>query len=172
MTITTKRLTLRPFSVRDWKTTYAYTSDPEISRYMPVLHNQTKRGTKHFLKHCEQQWKSGDVQERYDFAILLDGQHIGSVAVTRRGDGQGELGWIISRKYWGHGYATEAAKAVLDFARNTLGMKIISARCDARNTASVRIMEKLGMMLEDDTRTRRYPGSDEDVPELVYILKS
>jgi len=170
MIITTERLTLRPFTMQDLKSTYAYASDPENTRYMLFLPNRTKRETRKFLKRVTGEWKKED-RLCYEFAIVLEGRHVGAVSIqldeTRQ---KGYMGWILHKTYHGRGYATEAAKAVASFARDTLGVKKLTAFCDYRNDASVRVMEKLGMTLASNDGTRRYKGSDEDVQELKYSL--
>jgi len=154
--------------LRDLKTTHAYASDPENTRYMIYLPNRTKRETKQFLKRVTGEWKKED-RLCYEFAITLEGRHIGAVSLhldeTRR---KGYMGWILHKAYQGRGYATEAARAVVSFAWDTLGTKKITAFCDFRNQASVRVMEKLGMTLESSDGTRCYRGSEEAVQELKY----
>ena len=59
-----------------------------------------------------------------------------------------EIGWVFHRAYWGNGYATEAASAVLDCAFGRLGLRRVYASCDVRNVGSWRVMEKLGMSRE------------------------
>jgi len=170
MILKTERLTLRPFTMGDLKTTHAYASDPENTRFMIHLPNKTKRQTRRFLKYTIAKGKKRP-QRCYEFTVILDGKHIGAVSVNLDKSGQeGELGWIIQRAYWGNGYATEAAGAIMTFAREELQVKKLVAHCDHRNSASARVMEKLGMALESDSGTRRYKGSEEDVRELKYAV--
>ena len=170
MTIQTQRLTLRPFTLRDLKTTFAYASDPENTRHMIPLPIEKKRETRQFLRYVITQWKSNE-QECYTLAIDLDGKHIGAVSISLKENGLvGELGWIISKAHWGKGYATEAARAIVEFAQDELGLIKIIARCDYRNAASCRVMEKIGLALESDTGTRRNNNSDKDVQEFLYSM--
>ena len=60
----------------------------------------------------------------------------------------GELGWVLDPAYSGHGYATEAAHAVMHLAFDGLGLHRLTARVDARNPASSRLAERLGMRCE------------------------
>lgn len=83
---------------------------------------------------------------------------------------QGELGWIISKKYQNNGYATEAAKAVVAFAQNNLKLQKLVAQCDFRNAASAKVMQKLGMTLLSDNGTRTYAKRNETAREFTYIL--
>ena len=61
---------------------------------------------------------------------------------------QGELGFILHPDHHGHGYATEACRPFLELAFTAYGMRRIVGRIDARNTASARVLEKLGMRKE------------------------
>ena len=172
MTIKTERLVLRPFEPGDLDTMHAYAGDEANAEYMVYLPNSTKDQTEQFLRSVIAEWeKSEQLRQVYEFAIVLDGRHIGAVSVRLEDCGQkGELGWIIRRDYQGKGFATEAAKAVMDFAFNKLHVKKVFADCDYRNAASIRIMEKIGMTLERDDLLRRYRDSDEDVQGLMYSI--
>lgn len=58
------------------------------------------------------------------------------------------LGYCIKRNFWGNGYATEAAKAVLEYMFNEVGLNRIEASHSVNNKASGRVLEKVGMILE------------------------
>jgi RimJ/RimL family protein N-acetyltransferase len=63
-----------------------------------------------------------------------------------------EIGWVLHPDYQGRGLAAEAAGAVLHFAFETLGPHRVEAQLDARNAASARLCERLGMRLEATLR--------------------
>ena len=83
---------------------------------------------------------------------------------------EAELGWVLHRDYWRRGYVTEAALAVMKFARG-IGVRRIFACCDSKNVASRKTMEKLGMKLvkDDGVRTNRSMGEEVRV-ELTYEI--
>ena len=60
----------------------------------------------------------------------------------------GDFGYVLDRNYWGHGYMTESARAVLNVVFNELKLHRVWATCNAQNRASHRVMEKLGMRRE------------------------
>jgi RimJ/RimL family protein N-acetyltransferase len=62
------------------------------------------------------------------------------------------LGYCLDDAAWGHGYATEAAHAVLRWAFDTLDLNRVQAEADTRNAASARVLEKLGFVLEGTLR--------------------
>ena len=68
----------------------------------------------------------------------------------------------------GKGYATEAAKALMDHAFEVLNAERVQAHCDSRNRASEKIMIKLGMTMVDDTGTRYYPKTGVSSKEYLY----
>jgi RimJ/RimL family protein N-acetyltransferase len=76
-----------------------------------------------------------------------DDRPIGSVGCRRRGHAV-DLGYVLSRNHWRRGYATEAAQAVFKLAAGLEGVYRVWATCDVENTASARVLEKIGMVRE------------------------
>jgi ribosomal-protein-alanine N-acetyltransferase len=90
--------------------------------------------------------------------------------VIHRSHDSGELGYWIGKPYWGRGYATEAAAAVLDFAFGPLALHRVEATHFTRNPASGRVMEKLGMRLEGVFRdAHRKWGRYEDIAQRAIL---
>ena len=168
-TIKTARLLLRPFTMDDLMTTHEYAGDAEHTKYMMFLPNGTIQETERFLLSAITEIHK-DSPEFFEFAVTLDGQHIGAVSIFHESAGTYELGWIFHRGYEGFGYATEAAKAVLDYSVNTLRAHKIIAHCDQRNTASRRVMEKIGLILESSDGKRKNKGAAEESGEYMYSL--
>ena len=168
--IQTQRLTLRPFALSDLHSTYAYASDAGNIRHMIYLPHKTLADTERFLQRAAREWRK-QAPLAYEFALMLGQAHIGGVSVELdESRQQGELGWVIHRDYQSQGYATEAAKAVLGFAFDTLKLPKAVAHCDARNEASYRVMQKIGLLLESTSGVRRYPGSNEVFQEIECAL--
>jgi len=88
---------------------------------------------------------------RYHLAIELRHSHrvIGESAfqwnLNEREKRRGELGYFLEKEFWGHGYATEATRLMIDFAFSTLGASALTAACDPRNRQSERVMQKCGL---------------------------
>ena len=167
----TERLTLRPLDISDVDTVHIYASDPELTRYMIHLPNDTREETMHFLKMVTAEWQK-NMPESYEFAVVLEEKQIGAVSISLNDDRtEGELGWIFNKNYQGKGYAAEAALAVKEFALKDLKVRKLTAHCDYRNQPSFRLMEKIGLTLSNDTGTRTYSRTQETVKELTYSLE-
>ena len=96
---------------------------------------------------------------------------IGEVSLILRHEvaRQGEVGYIFHPDAHGQGYASEAARALLAFGFEVMGLHRIYARCDARNAASERVMQRLGMRKEAHFREHmQVKGSWDE--ELIYAL--
>ena len=82
---------------------------------------------------------------------------------------QGEIGYVLHPDHQGHGYATEAAAVMLRLGFEELDLHRIVGRLDARNTASARVLERLGMRLEAHLRENEFVKG-EWVSELIYAV--
>jgi RimJ/RimL family protein N-acetyltransferase len=85
-----------------------------------------------------------DGGREYPFAIEREGELVGSVGLNREADGLFHFGYWIGQPHWGNGYATEASKALLTFAFDELGERVLNSGHYADNHASGRVMTKLG----------------------------
>lgn len=81
-----------------------------------------------------------------------------------------ELGWWVWKDYWGRGFATEAAEALVVHARDMMGLTRVVAVIDPPNTASVRVAEKLGMHFEGIVSARDTVARRDDIPIAIYAL--
>lgn len=171
MELHTPRLTLRPADIGDLQSTHAYASDLENTRFMMYLPYASLEETARMLRDAEAEWQK-PLPERYEFAILLEGMHIGGITLYMQEDrSEAELGWVLHKEYWRRGYVTEAAQVLISFARE-LGVRRIFACCDSENVASYKTMEKLGMRLvkADGVRTNRSMGETPRT-ELTYEMR-
>jgi RimJ/RimL family protein N-acetyltransferase len=151
--IRTERLTLRPFALRDHADLHAMTSDPEVVRYLywevhtpeetrAALH---KRTTQTALTE-EGQWLVLAIEAEPDGEPRVVGQVVLRWASIQHR--QGELGYTLAAKYQGHGYAREAAQAMLRLGFEGLGLHRIYAACDTRNEPSWGLLTRLGLRRE------------------------
>lgn len=166
--ITTERLTIRPIEIGDINAIHAYAGDPSINMMM-FLPNETLADTKAFVDYSVSQWNLENPEDR-EYVVVLNGQIIGGVNLEHCQDQTYEIGWTIHKDYRNHGYATEAAKALIVYAFAELKANRVQAHCDSRNTASMIVMQKSGMKLIDDQGTRYYPKTNVTSGEYLYAI--
>ncbi|MFN3945641.1 MAG: GNAT family N-acetyltransferase [Allosphingosinicella sp.] len=95
---------------------------------------------------------------------------IGAAGLGRRPTGETELGYWIARPYWGLGYATEAAEALVGYARETLRLPRLGAAHFIDNPASGRVLRKLGFVPTDEIAARFSAGRGGAAACRVYAL--
>jgi RimJ/RimL family protein N-acetyltransferase len=150
-TVATERLLLRPLTAADTDALLAYRSLEDVCRYVPFEPMDADA----IAERLGGIWARTEILAEGDPLVLgvelrATGRVIGDVLLAfhselHRG---GELGWVLDPAHSGHGYATEAAHAVMHLAFDGLGLHRLTARVDARNPASSRLAERLGMRCE------------------------
>jgi RimJ/RimL family protein N-acetyltransferase len=150
---TTARLTLRPRTLADLDACLAMDRDPLVTEFIhgpwadPVAHRAfVEARIRHVYPAGMGYW-----------SIFASARFIGWILLTPL-DLQGpdvEIGWRLVRAAWGRGYATEAARPVLDYALHALGLRRIIADVDPINTRSISVARKLRLIPE---RTVLYGG--------------
>jgi RimJ/RimL family protein N-acetyltransferase len=145
--LVTERLYLRPFEESDLDELSAMYSDPEVRRYLSsgILNREEskvrlRRMIDHWQLHSYGIW-----------AVFLkeDGRFVGRCGVAYQHDcGAPELAYAFVRSSWGKGYATEAARAAVEYAFKEIKLPRIIALAVAENLGSRNVMRKLGMTFE------------------------
>ena len=146
----TERLTLRPFVEDDFDAMYSMQSNPEVARW---LYNEPRSaqevrdlltrkiaGTR---LEAEDDWASAAAVERASGAVVGD-LALHWVSKEHR---TMEIGFVFDPRQQGRGFATEGARALVDWAFSDGGFHRVIGRTEARNVASARVLEKLGMRL-------------------------
>ena len=141
MVIETQRLLIRPFDPADWEDLHEYLSDGQVVRYEPYevfTEDESRR---------EAARRSNDPAF---WAVCLkdSGKLIGNLYLAGQPFDTWELGYVFNASYQGKGYATEAAACLMDHAFGRLGARRVTAMCNPLNTASWRLLERLGMRRE------------------------
>lgn len=147
---TTERLTLREFTEDDWPAVLAYQNDSQYLRFYP-WDERTEQDVRTFIQvFIDQQYQKP--RFRYQFAMVLKGtdQLIGNCGIRKGGPEaqEADIGYEIAATHWRKGYASEAAHEMLTFGFEELHLNRIWATCIVENTASARVLEKIGMQLE------------------------
>lgn len=166
--IKTERLVLKPLGKNYLNSTIRYAMDYENTKYMCYLPDETVEEAEEFLTNVENEWKK-EKPQFLEFAVTYDDEHIGAVSVYFENDA-GELGWIIHKDHWGNGFAYEAAKALIDYAKSEIKVNHFLAHCDTENIASYKVMEKLGMSRTGEWGGRRNKSAVKDSSEYQYEL--
>lgn len=174
MILETERLILRPWRDDDRPLFADFLADPEVMRFYPRPRTREEandwidaniagleKGTGHFL-----------AAERKS-----DGAFIGLIGTSEfdfdlPGHPKREVGWVLGKDYWGHGYAPEGARASLAHAFDVLGVPEVVAFTYRGNLPSRRVMEKLGMTRDpaDDFDHPRIAEGDPIRPHVLYRI--
>ncbi len=154
--ITTPRLVLRPFRADDRTAFAALNADPEVRAFFPGVLSREESDS--FAERIEQSFRDRgfgffavEVRDGATF-VGFCGLSVPSFdpALLPTTGTPVEIGWRLSRAAWGHGYATEAAKAALVFGFETLGLAEIVSFTVPHNVRSRRVMERIGMVHEPE----------------------
>ncbi|MBV8976758.1 MAG: GNAT family N-acetyltransferase [Alphaproteobacteria bacterium] len=153
MILTTRRLTLRPITVDDAEALFEARGDAEVMRYWDWPARKTVAEVRDiFEAHIPE---LGDGSTLWWVAALRpEGPVIGECDLSEIDShhGRAEVGFLFARRWWGQGYAQEAMEAVIDHAFAGLALDRLWARCHAGNTASQRLLKRLGFRLEGTLR--------------------
>jgi len=151
-TLTTERLILRPCVAGDADAIQRLVSDVEIARNtLMIPHPYPEGGAAEWIgKHAARV----DDSEEIVFGVVEreSGEIVGVIGLVPKKHNRAEIGYWIGVPYWGRGYASEAARAVIAYAFENLGLNRVEAAHFSRNPASGRVMQKAGMTHEGTHR--------------------
>ena len=155
---TTARLVLREFGTNDWPDVLAYQCDPRYLRFYAQT-DRTEAEVRDFVQMFLDQ-QADRPRRKFQLAITLpdSGRLIGNCGIRRKpeNDWEADIGYELAPEYWGRGYATEAALAIVDFGFRELELHRISSWCIADNAASARVLERVGLRPEGRLRENEY----------------
>ena len=181
-TIKTGRLVLRPLSFEDTAMMFAnWASDPAITRYLRWDTHRNWTATAEYLNEVAKQYARPDF---YDWGICTHtGVLIGNISIApAEKDAAGgwkkglkvellgpawEVGYVIGRKWWSQGYATEALCAVRDFWFGKVDAPWLVAFHANPNIASAAVLQKAGFVYDHDVTCHRFDGTP--VPCRAYF---
>lgn len=158
MKLETERLILRDFVKDDWHRVLEYQSDPLYLRYYEWTERTPEAAREFvgwFLDHQKQ-----NPRIKYQLAIVLKSNNelIGNCGIRMDTPNalEGDVGYELDPKHWNHGYATEAAHAIVDFGFANFSLHRVWSWCIANNLASAHVLEKLGMRREGHLRENEF----------------
>jgi RimJ/RimL family protein N-acetyltransferase len=169
----TERLVLRELREDDWRPSRAWDADPEAVRYVPhdVLDEEATR------RRVAQAIAVAQERPRRQFKLAIerraDAGMIGQILlyVERPEHADAMVGFVTRRDCWGQGYVTEALRRMLDFGFGELGLSRLYGDADPRNSASCRVMEKVGMRREG-TLLKNWWLKGEWCDSAVYAIRA
>lgn len=158
MILTTDRLLLREFEERDWPAVLAYQSDPRYLRYYAWTHRTAEEVRAFVQMFVDQQAEQPRLKFQLAVVLRTEDRLIGNcgIRVNNPDVREANIGYELAPQYWGCGYATEAARAILAFGFEELQLHRIWSWCIAENVASARVLEKLGMRCEGHLREHEW----------------
>lgn len=152
--IETERLILRPMTEADGEAVFQWTGDPVVNRYMPYPVHKNVEETKSWLRSLQGK------EEEFGFCLKETGRLIGAGSIKYREEFDAwEVGYNLRKDCWGKGYATEAAKALLQWAYEH-GARRFMVRHATANTASGNVLKKCGYQFSHLGRYSRYDDSE------------
>lgn len=153
----TERLLLRPWAAEDVALLARLSSIPRVTRYIGLGQTWTALKAITVSDRALAHWR----EHGFGWRVIVEistGAELGLVAINLMGHGtaglepdEHEVGWWLSPEHWGHGYATEAARAVVDDAFSNIRAPHVTARIHPENIGSIRVAEAVGMAFEFNT---------------------
>ncbi len=159
----TERLDLEPLRIEHALGLYEGMRDPEVHRYVPHLPPASLSELQETLRRrIERKGAPGDRWFNWTPVLRATGEPIGNVQLTTLAGGEALLGYFLLRAAWGRGYAREACSAVIGYARDEAGVRTLIAEIDARNAASLRLVEALGFSFVSVQRIEDPAGESDE----------
>jgi len=170
--IRTERLDLHPVTLDDFEAIHAYRHRPEVSRYL-YSEPFDKAASRDFVASRSTRTTLRESGDGLQLAVVVrdSGTLIGDVTFVWKSSAhrQGRIGYVFHPDHAGHGYATEASRALLKLGFEELRLHRIQAELNGRNTASARLLERLGIRREGHLRESAFlDGEWSD--EVIYAM--
>lgn len=143
----TDRLSFREWLDDDLDRFHAICSDPRVMEYVGDGQVWSRERTGQFIQSAIATLREHGYCQ-WAMIHKADGKLIGYCGFVKT-DTDPEIGWRLAPEYWGQGLATEAARDILHHGFETLRIDRVTATVQSANAASIRIIEKLGMRLEE-----------------------
>lgn len=125
---------------------YTYASKPEVTKYLSWPTHRTVEDTRTFVRYAFDSWTLG-LDYTYSIRLKTNAKLIGSFGVINE-NGKIQFGYAFSPTEWGQGYATEACTELMQLLKVVPGIFRIGTFVDVDNLASVRVLEKSGLVME------------------------
>lgn len=178
MRVQSRRLSFREYREDDYSLFYSLFSNAQVMRYALMdVYRSLDDERAYFESILRNNHTPADRREAYQFAVFPKdgGPFVGfaDIEIISRNDsgGCGEIGYFLLPEFWGNGFATEIANALMEICFAHLNLHRVFARCNANNIQSEQIMKKIGMIKEGEFRRARFKHGQWD-NELHYAILS
>lgn len=154
MMLITERLVLREFVEGDWRAVLAYQQDPRYLKYYESTGSTAEEAREFVEMFLAQQRAVPRIKFQLAVTLGSTGQLVGTCGIRLASSGaqEGDIGYELDPRFWGHGYATEAARAIVDYGFTELELHRVWSWCVADNARSARVLERIGMRREGRQR--------------------
>lgn len=164
----TPRLRTRPPRPDDAEAIFrGWATDADVIRYLTWRPHQRIEETAQFIAGCVDAW-SGLARRAWVITPFDADSCIGMIELRITGQ-RAELGYVLARVAWGHGYMTELVQTLTQLALHELPVRRVAAVCDVDNIASARVLEKSGLVREGRLRRYAVHPNVSDEPRDVYL---
>lgn len=152
--ISSVRLLLRDFRDEDEAAVLECRCDPRVTRHLPYGPRDADSARRHLRELLRQQ--QDPRRQAWELAVVQhgDGAVVGACDLTLSSPKEAEIGYVLARRYWGQGFGTEVATALIDAAFDGLRVERVTSTVAVANRRSLRVMEKAG--LDWDGTSRRH----------------
>ncbi len=151
--IKTERLILRPFNHEDVNDLFEYASNPDITKYVLWYPHTSKYESLEFINNTVEAYIKNEPSP-WAIEFVQTNKVIGSIGFNNYSiqNEKADIGFAISKKYWGKGITVEALKPIIEYSFKKLNLHRLEAHCIVSNKASARVLEKAGMKYEGTFR--------------------
>jgi len=165
-TLRGSNLILRWLTADDLDALHEIFSDPEVARYLAIPRQQSRADTEQFLDSIHEGYRTSSL---YQWGIEHAGRIVGTCTLAGLDwqNRRAEIGFVLARAAWGQGLMLDAVSTLIDHAFDDLQLHRIEADVDPRNTASLRLLEKLGFRREGYLRERYL--KDGEIQDTVFF---
>jgi [ribosomal protein S5]-alanine N-acetyltransferase len=157
-----ERLIYREFTENEFHLFYSVFSNESIMKYALMDRYECKDDALPYFQKVLKNNLMTENRKAFEFAVSFtsNGDFIGFADIEIHDlnccGGSGEIGYFILPDFWGHGYATETANALIELCFMHLNLHRVTARCNANNIQSESVMKKAGMQKEGEFRKARF----------------
>jgi len=155
VSLETERLLLRKLGVSDSEDIFEYASVPEVAEFLIWNPHIKISDSLDFIQFAQEQFETAS-SFIWGIELKVEKKLIGTIDLRGYNSAHrcGDVGYVISKKYWNRGFVTEAFKELIRFGFTELNLNRIEAHCEEENAGSWKVMEKVGLKFEGTMREK------------------